>query len=88
MRPHSPRAHAFAVEVEGTDSSSGDVEREKHAEMEAHIEAEARLRLDTTVSLAPGEVLLISYDPIERRLVALAGDRPPQRARSVSPPAR
>jgi hypothetical protein len=47
-----------------------------------------RLRLDTTVALAPGAVLLISYDPIERRLVALTGDRQAQRGRSVSPPAR
>jgi hypothetical protein len=30
-----------------------------------------RLRIDTTVNLAPGAVLLISYDPIEQRLVAL-----------------
>ena len=47
-----------------------------------------RLRLDTTVTLAPGAVLLIIYDPIERRLVALAGDRQAQRASPASPPAR
>ena len=47
-----------------------------------------RLRIDTTVNLAPGTVLLISYDPIERRLVALTGDRPEQRARPAAAPAR
>ncbi len=47
-----------------------------------------RLRIDTTVALAPGAVLLISYDPIERRLVALTGDRQAQRAPTASPPAR
>lgn len=47
-----------------------------------------RLRLDTTVSLPPGAVLLISYDPIERRLVALTGDRQAQRVPTASPPAR
>jgi hypothetical protein len=30
----------------------------------------ARLALDTTVRLAPGAVLLVSYDPVERRLTA------------------
>lgn len=30
----------------------------------------ARLALDTTVHLAPGAVLLVSYDPVERRLTA------------------
>jgi hypothetical protein len=38
-----------------------------------------RLRMDTTVTLAPGAVLLIGYDPIERRLVALTGDRQARR---------
>jgi hypothetical protein len=47
-----------------------------------------RLRLDTTVTLAPGAVLLISYDPIERRLVAFTGDRQAQRARPAAAPAR
>jgi hypothetical protein len=47
-----------------------------------------RLRIDTTVTLAPGAVLLISYDPIERRLVALTGDRRAQRAPTASPPVR
>ena len=35
----------------------------------------ARLRLDTTVRMMPGTVLLISYDPAGRRLVASTGVR-------------
>ena len=38
----------------------------------------ARLALDTTVRLAPGAVLLVSYDPIERRLTAAGAPSAPQ----------
>jgi len=36
----------------------------------------ARLVLDTSVTLAPGAVVLITYDPSGRRLVALTDSRP------------
>ena len=37
-----------------------------------------RLRLDTTVTLAPGAVVLVSYDPILRQLVASTGRPSPR----------
>lgn len=33
------------------------------------------LALDTTIALAPGAVVLVTYDPTERRLLALTGPR-------------
>ena len=67
-------------EHQGVDAPAGDrpdrgVREREELRRQRQERLPPGLRIDTTVNLAPGAVLLISYDPIERRLVARTGDR-------------
>ena len=66
--------HAEVEAPPGTQPDRAEREREERRRQRQE-RLPPRLRIDTTVTLAPGAVLLIGYDPIERRLVALTGGR-------------
>jgi hypothetical protein len=66
-------------DAEGDDTASAPLDRARRERQERRRELLERLppslRLDTTLALGPGEVVVVTYDPSGRRLVAVAGER-------------
>ncbi|HET9039145.1 MAG TPA: hypothetical protein VFN40_03180 [Gemmatimonadales bacterium] len=75
----APGAHAIAVEVARMDSTRDEDEAEEPDDeglrRQRGERLPPRLRFDTAMRLGAGSVLLVTYDPVERRLLGITGAR-------------